>query len=81
MKAPRPHEQIVSFGTEARCGHFGGSGVVEAHGIAVQVYGGEAHLKAVGRNGRRIKSIRLALPFAEIDDLITALIAVRDGTD
>lgn len=79
--AARPHHQAIPFETQSRTGHYGRNGTMQAHGIAVEVFGGEAHLVGLVSRGRRSGAARLSIPFANLDAVIAALIAVRDGTD
>ncbi|QEE37981.1 MULTISPECIES: hypothetical protein [unclassified Methylobacterium] len=78
--AKRPHQQICPFARPTESGHYGRNGVMQGHGIIVEAWGGEAHLTALVSKGRRSGAARLSVPFTALDDVIDALIAVRDGT-
>ena len=78
--AERPHQQTIAFDRPTETGHYGRNGVMQGHGINVEAWGGEAHLTALVSKGRRSGAARLSIPFDKLDAVITALIAVRDGT-
>ena len=78
--ARRPHSQAIPFDRPTETGHYGRNGVMQGHGINVECWGGEAHLTAIVSKGRRSGAARLSVPFAALDAVIDALIAVRDGT-
>lgn len=79
--AARPHHQEIIYETQTQTGHYGRNGQMQAHGIAVEAWGGEAHLVGMVSRGRRSGAARLSIPFSNLDAVIAALIAVRDGTD
>lgn len=77
--ADKPFQQLIHFSAPTNCGNYGRSGTYSAHGLLVGVWGGEMHLEGISSRGHPSPSARLSVPFDNIDSLITALIAVRDG--
>lgn len=79
--AQRPPAQEIPFEALTRTGHYGRNGTMQAHGVIVEAWGGEAHLVGLVSRGRRSGAARLSIPFSNLDAVIAALVAVRDGTD
>lgn len=79
--APRPFQQPITYPEPSRTGHFGRNGTMQGHGVCVEAWGGECHVTGIVSRGHRSGSARLSIPFDQLDPVITALIAVRDGTD
>jgi hypothetical protein len=77
--AARPHQQIITYEEPTGTGHYGRNGVMQAHGIIVEVFGGETHLVGLVSRERRSGAARLSVPFDALPQLIAALQAVADG--